>query len=147
MRLFSRDIVVPKTYEDTYKIIKSSAHIHRKKVFTEQTFSMHCAQKISAGWRDFSSIRVTGTLTPLDFSVKVTLTVHAGFWFYLGCFFILLGVIGLLWSLISLPAGWIAYVGIILFGAGIGGTFIYSSIDLLDVMEHKLLSNSFSIQS
>ena len=104
MRLFSRDIVVPKTYEDTYKIIKSSAHIHRKKVFTEQTFSMHCAQKISAGWRDFSSIRVTGTLTPLDFSVKVTLTVHAGFWFYLGCFFILLGVIGLLWSLISLPA-------------------------------------------
>ena len=139
MKLFSRSIVVPKTYEDAYKIIKSSARIHRKKVFTEQAFSIHCAQKIGAGWRDFSPIPVKGTITPQDSSVKVTLTVHAGFGFYLGCFFILLGIIGLLWSLISLPAGWITHVGIILFGAVISGTYVYSGIDLLDVIEHKLL--------
>lgn len=137
MVLFSRHVVVPKTYEAVYRIIQSSAYCLPKGIFSEESFSMHCARRFKGGI--ISLIPVTGTITRYNQSVYVTLSIHGGFGFYLGGCLFVLGVLGMLWCVITHASRWIPSVGIILLGILVSGQFVWVGKALLDRLENKLL--------
>jgi len=137
MILLSKNVVVRKTREEVRRIVQSSAYYLPKGRFSEESFSMHCARRFNGGI--ISLIPVTGTITQHNQSVYVTLSINGGFGFYLGCCLFVLGVLGMLWCVITHSSRWIPSVGMILLGLLVSGQFIWEGKALLDRLENKLL--------
>lgn len=137
MKLILRRVAIHKSYEVVYKIIKSSAYCIPKGTFAEKDFSMCCAKRYNGGM--ISLIPVKGRITAHDDCTEVTLSVYAGFSFFLGCTLSLLGVVSLVLSLAYHSPRWISGVGLVLFGLLVSGWYMWEGREILDRLEHKLL--------
>lgn len=138
MKLMSRVVIVPKSYETVYQIIQSSAYHIPKGIFREDSFSMHCAKRFNGGM--ISLFPVKGTIIKRNHSVEVTLSVCADFSFYLGVFLVLLGIAHSIGCIATLSPRWIVSIGMVVFGLAATAYSLLEEKELLDRLEHKLLS-------
>lgn len=136
MRILSKKIIVYKSHDTVYQIIKSSAYKIPVGNCDKKDFLIYCAKRFKGGIVSLIPIKVT--IAQQKDYVGVNLSIHSHFGFYVGCFLCLIGIIGLCWCVISTSSRWIPCVGSILLGMLIGGQSIWEGIDCLDMLKRKL---------
>lgn len=137
MKILRRQVIVPKSIEEVTQILKSSAYYFPKAIFKESVFSMHCAKRHNGGYLSLTHIR--GNILEDEDSTMVILEVHANPYFFLGCAIIFLGIIGVFYCLVSYTNRWIPCLGMILLGLLVSGQPVWEGLELLDLLEHKLM--------
>lgn len=136
MKLFSKKVNTAKSCDDICQIIKSSAYYFPKGNVSRESFSICCAKRFKGGI--ISLFPVRGTIIQNQHEIEVTLSLHAGFSFFLGFFLSLIGVTGLFVYFIEISPRWIPSIGLILLGTVICAQFIWEGKALLDILEYKL---------
>ena len=138
MKLLSKRVIVPKSYDTVCHILKSSAYHFPKVNFNDEDFLMYYTKHFKGSI--ISRIPVRGSIAHHNGSVEITLSIDSGFGIYLSCFLCLIGIIGLFWCIISNSNRWIPCVGSILLGVLVGGQFLWEGKDCLEIIERKLLT-------
>lgn len=138
MRLFSRNVCVHKTYDETYQVIKSSNYRFSKGHFGKNCFAIHCPKRFNGG--NISLFPIRGTILQCANSVEVVLSVHANVSFYVGCILCATGAIGSILHIVSGSPRWLPWVGGMLIGMLISGQVLWEGKSTLDILERKLLA-------
>lgn len=139
MRLFRRSVIVQKSHEDVCNIIRSSAY-YGQCSFEGDTFSMQCVKRHTNG--HLLAFPVKGTIRSTSDGVHVDLEMQMSVGVYIGAAFGVLGLLAMLIDLLRCLAGyqtvWYAGAMNIVFGLIIAGFFAGRSLEILDLLEHKL---------
>lgn len=137
MIILKRQIRVSKSSEEAIRILKSCAYYFPKSVFEKSAFSIYCTKRHNGGYLSLTNIR--GIITEDKDGTLIELAVHADLYFFLGLIIALLGIIGLIYCLVSCTNRWIPCSGMILFGFLISSRSLWIGSELLDIIEHKLI--------
>lgn len=137
MKILSRRVVVTKSYEEVSHILKSSAYFFPEIMISGTIFSMYCAKRYNGGHLSLTPVK--GTIVRHNNQSKVIIEVHADFSFFLGILITVIGIVGLVWLLISQSSRLIPQIGLILIGILVCGHSWCEGVELLDRLEHKLL--------
>lgn len=114
MRLVVKRVFLSAPRADILKTIKSFAYAFPKPQFTEESFSIRCS--ISRKMGCLFLLPIKGTIKEDAGLLEVSLELHAGIYFYLGCIVSLLGALLLLWHFFFIPTRWVPPAGLILLG-------------------------------
>ena len=116
MVLFQTQVTSTKPYEEVYGIIKESASRNAKSDFAEDSFSIICLQRASVGIVHEES-HITGTLEKQSKTTVVKFCLHAGFRFWFGALFAVLGALNTIVFLWEKSPVWYIPAIIFLLGA------------------------------
>jgi len=132
MVILSRKIGVYKSREQVCSILQSCAYSFPKAIFCENSFSMYCSKRTGILSKPITLISVRGKIVQQENPVEVSLSIVAGWEFYLGCIIVLTGVVGLTECLILRSLRWIPEIGLIQLGLIIIGKVIWEGKSVLD---------------
>lgn len=136
MKILSKKIMVYKSHDTVYQIIKSSAYKIPVGNGDKKALLIYCAKRFKGGIVSLIPVKIS--MEQQKDHIEVILSLHSHFGFYAGCFLCLMGIIGLCWCVISTSSRWIPCVGSILLGMLVGGQSIWEGIGCLDMLKRKL---------
>ena len=114
MRLVVKRVFLSAPRADILKTIKSFAYAFPEPKFTEESFSMRCS--ISRKMGCLFLLPIKGTIKENAGLFEVSLELHAGIYFYIGCIVSLLGAVLLLWHFFFMPTRWVPSMCLSLLG-------------------------------
>lgn len=139
MKLFSKRLLVNKTYEEVCKIICSLAYKGHCE-FADDTFFIQCAKRNERG--QVFLVPVKGAIGSVEDRTEINIELHAGVGVYIGTAFIVAGLTKILiygiWSFIDPEVIWYEGALDMLFGVVIAGFFALRSVEIMDLLIHKL---------
>lgn len=137
MKILARHLMVSKSVDEVTGILKSSAYYLPKAIFENTEFSMYRAKRRNGGY--LSLTRISGSMLENEDGTMVSLEIHANLNFYIGCIIIILGIMGVIYCIVSNVNRWIPYLGMIILGVLISGQTLWESVEMLDLLQHKLM--------
>ena len=136
MIIFSRKIVISKSYDEVYNCIKSFAHCVPKGRFNETDFSMRCSKRYGGG--NIYLIHISGIIIPYHQMSYIYIFTHADLVFFLGCILCILGVAGLIGCILSYFTRIYSSIGLMIIGLIILIQSISTQKSVIDRLEKKL---------
>lgn len=137
MKILARHLIVSKSVGEISEILRSSAYYLPKAIFEKNAFSMYRAKRRNGGY--LSLTKISGSMLEQEDGTMVSLEIHANLNFYIGCIIIILGIMGLIYCAVSIASRWIPYLGMIILGVLISGQSLWESVEMLDLLQHKLM--------